>query len=60
MSKSFEWKPNKLIFFAIEIAFAIDIEILIAENFPGPWLINMLLISSNISSPNYFCNFPTT
>ena len=33
---SFELKPYKLIFFDRAIAFAIDIDVLILDNFPGP------------------------
>ena len=42
---SFELNPYKFILFVIDKALAIDIEALIPENFPGPWLTNILSIS---------------
>ena len=35
-SKSFDLKPNKLIFFDRAKAFAIDMDVLILDTFPGP------------------------
>ena len=42
----FELKPYKPIFLTKDIDLAIDIEILMLENLPGPWLINIFSISS--------------
>ena len=41
-----ELKPYKPIFLTKDIDLAIDIEILMLENLPGPWLINIFSISS--------------
>ena len=49
-------------FLAIDIAFAIDIEILIPENFPGPWLINIFLTNNatDVLNTDIFVNMPIT